>query len=91
MNIKIIKNPEKERNKVVFSQLKYGDIFRFPMGTKYCYGIKIVSLIIDNVEFNSVDLEDGDSYYVDPDFNVELYNDSLELKEDKFAMENKGV
>lgn len=87
MNIKITEEPEKEKESITFQELNYGSIFRYLHEERYYYGIKIVSYDIDGAEFNYTNLEDGDLYYIDPTAIVELYDDSLELKENKFIME----
>lgn len=86
MKIKIDKKTQKEMKFISFSELNAGDIFRYwSKGTcRYRYCLKIVSFEVDGMEFNYVDLEDGDCYKLNLTDTVEKYDDSLELKENSF-------
>ena len=87
MKIELDGKPMENKKRITFEDLKYGEIFRVEYQEKYTYGIKIVGFAIDEQEFNCVDLEDGEAFYLCQDDEVELYDDSLKFKADRFIKE----
>ena len=88
MKIELDGKPMENKKRITFEDLKYGEIFRIEYPEElYIYGIKIVGFAIDEQEFNCVNLEDGEAFYLCQDYEVELYDDSLKFKADRFIKE----
>lgn len=87
MKVKINEAPVEKKRPILFSELSYGELFRYWEKGKGYYCLKIVPFDIDEEEYNCINLDDGEWYLLNPNYPVEKYDGLLELREDCFVKE----